>query len=381
MAGSDPDRRTVLKSAGTVGAGAVGLHAATTPGSAGLLQDIFKELSGCEDPNGTPTVIDTAAHFEGNGGLLTEDVTLTEGNTATNYELAGNPMPAEVEDLVVHCHGWVNTARCARRRLERVREAYRQAGYDGFVTALAYDSAYGWGDATEIAERNGPKLGNFLTDFHADHPTTPIRLQGHSLGALVIAEALVWLNERGRDDVVTSVAFLGASIANESVAMDGEYGPAIENAAGHVENFWMDDDTVLNTAFRIAEFTQAVGSDGCDGTEPDNYTDREVDIGGHTDYYKPDVGVTDRVVDTFQTPPVELPPVVGRRTPNDPDGDGLYEAVRGTGEATVLDVQALYQHLDSDAVQNHAGAFDFHGDGGAVTMLDVQALFNRLGDE
>jgi hypothetical protein len=32
-------------------------------------------------------------------------------------------------------------------------------------------------------------------------------------------------------------------------------------------------------------------------------------------------------------------------------------------------------------VQNHAGAFDFHGDGGAVTMLDVQALFNRLGDE
>ena len=375
------DRRTVLKSAGAVGAGAVGLRAAATPGSAGPLQDIFDELSGCADPSGTPTVIDTADDFEGNGGILTEDVTLTEGHTPTGYELAGNPMPADIDDLVVHCHGWVNTGKCGRWHAETARDAYRQAGYEGYVIALAWDSAYGWGDAKEIAARNGPKLANFLTDFHADHPTTPIRLQAHSLGARVVAEAVKTLHEQGRTDVVTSVAFLGGAIPNESVAMDGRYGPAIENATHHTENFWMDSDLVLDTAFTIAEFTQAVGNDGCDGTEPSNYTDREVDIDGHTDYYKPDVGVTDRVVDTFQDPSADLPPIVGQRTPNDHDGDGLYEAVRGASEATILDVQALYQYLDSEAVQNHAGAFDFQGDGGEVTMLDVQALFNRLGDE
>jgi hypothetical protein len=43
---------------------------------------------------------------------------------------------------------------------------------------------------------------------------------------------------------------------------------------------------------------------------------------------------------------------------------------------SILDVQALFANLDSDAVQNTPGAFDFNGDGN-VSILDVQALFNQ----
>ena len=75
------------------------------------------------------------------------------------------------------------------------------------------------------------------------------------------------------------------------------------------------------------------------------------------------------------------PPIGGGGPPQDLNGDGLHEDVRGDDEFTILDVQALFDNLDSDAVQNNAAAFDFSGlDPDEVTIFDVQALFNRLQD-
>ncbi len=70
-------------------------------------------------------------------------------------------------------------------------------------------------------------------------------------------------------------------------------------------------------------------------------------------------------------------PVVEGNPPRDPDGDGLYEAVRGGDRVTILDVQSLFDHLDSPAVTDNAEAYDFAGTG-EVSILDVQALFNLL---
>lgn len=76
---------------------------------------------------------------------------------------------------------------------------------------------------------------------------------------------------------------------------------------------------------------------------------------------------------------VGLPPVVGDSPPRDLDGDGLYEDVRGDGTFDVYDVQTLFEHLDSDAVQTHAPAYNFSGGpSDTVTIYDVQALFQRL---
>jgi mannan endo-1,4-beta-mannosidase len=76
--------------------------------------------------------------------------------------------------------------------------------------------------------------------------------------------------------------------------------------------------------------------------------------------------------------PSGLQSVSGNRLPKDHDGDGLYEDVYGTGRSSILDVQLLFNNLESTAVQNNAAAFDFSDTGGDVTILDVQALFNNL---
>ena len=84
-----------------------------------------------------------------------------------------------------------------------------------------------------------------------------------------------------------------------------------------------------------------------------------------------------RVVDA--TLPAGPPALPGLAPPQDRDGDGLYEHVRGESEVTVLDVQTLFAYLDSDAIQQYASSYNFSGrDPTEVTVLDVQALFNSI---
>jgi hypothetical protein len=83
-------------------------------------------------------------------------------------------------------------------------------------------------------------------------------------------------------------------------------------------------------------------------------------------------GVTERRETTITPAP---PPLVGDTPPQDHDGDGLYEDIRGTGEATVLDTQALFEALEDGGAQEYPQAFDFSGASpdGEVTILDVAA--------
>jgi hypothetical protein len=74
------------------------------------------------------------------------------------------------------------------------------------------------------------------------------------------------------------------------------------------------------------------------------------------------------------------PQIVETGQPQDLTGDGLYEDVRGDGQVSVLDVQTLFNHIETPAVQNNAAFFDFSGNSpDQVTILDVQDLFNRVG--
>jgi hypothetical protein len=76
-------------------------------------------------------------------------------------------------------------------------------------------------------------------------------------------------------------------------------------------------------------------------------------------------------------PPKLAPGLPG--PPKDLDGDGLYEAVRGNNEVSILDVQTLFNRLDDPTLQENARFFKFQeGGSDEVTILDVQALFNRI---
>jgi hypothetical protein len=90
--------------------------------------------------------------------------------------------------------------------------------------------------------------------------------------------------------------------------------------------------------------------------------------------------VSDPVTVTVESPLPPLPGLADPKPPNDLDGDGLYEDTDGDGEFGIFDVQALFNNLNTDAVQNHPEAYNFNDDDDpeGVGIFDIQGLFDRL---
>lgn len=251
--------------------------------------------NGC-DPHGSPPRIDTADHFD---TTWYGQVVQADEVSSVEYDLAGSSLPGTSEELLIHVHGWRNDRTCGIKRIETVTDTLKEVGYDAPVTGLTWDSAYAWWNATEIARRTAPKLAHFLVDFASENPSTAIRLQAHSLGALIVAEALQKLAADDRTDLVTTVILLGGAIPAESVSLNGRYGPVINRVVGHVENFWMEEDTTLNRIYRYLESGDPLGTTGCQGPLPSNYTDHEISSEfDHASYYS-DQAIAEDVIATF----------------------------------------------------------------------------------
>ncbi len=61
----------------------------------------------------------------------------------------------------------------------------------------------------------------------------------------------------------------------------------------------MTDDAVPDWAYPTAEWGTAIGATEIDGTQPDNYTDHNVDyVPDHFSHYQPD-GCLQEVIETF----------------------------------------------------------------------------------
>ncbi|WP_254807819.1 GLUG motif-containing protein [Natronosalvus amylolyticus] len=80
------------------------------------------------------------------------------------------------------------------------------------------------------------------------------------------------------------------------------------------------------------------------------------------------------ILQVFDTRPDPIGPF--EKPPNDLNGDGLFEDINGDGRATVVDVQAMHQHLDDEVFTAHSEKFNFSGgDPDDVTQADVEALY------
>lgn len=286
------DRRSVLHAAGVATAGLTTL--AATTGSA------VAKGGDCEDgPEQFPRIT-TRGHFD---TTWYGSVYATSGTTVTSYEYAGDGIPgvhaSSPAELVVFVHGWNTDADEALCTFDTAAGTFQVESYPYPVVGYSWDSDYSWGNGKEIAIRNGPKLAAFATHYRDANPDTELRVVGHSLGSRVIVEALTTLTAWGRFDVLDSVSFLGGAVDNHAVAVDGEFGPAIDAATGTADNFWMEDDGVLNWAYTTIEFSRAIGNSGCSGTPPANYTDHDVAyVDGHSGYYR-EGGCIHEVVDAF----------------------------------------------------------------------------------
>jgi pimeloyl-ACP methyl ester carboxylesterase len=285
--GTETTRRGLLAGLAATGTAVGGLAAAT--GSAAAATSTYPHVS-------------TRGHFD--TGWFGVD--LTDGNTELNYETKGS-IPgvdtAAPDELLVEVHGWRNDESDAESGHYTMTESLGANGYDHPVVTYSWDSDTSyteWWAATEIAERNGPKLANFLYQYRNANPDTTVRLVAHSLGARVVLRAVEVLNANGVTDAVESLSLLGGAADNDSVAVDGAYGSDVAAATGQTDNFWKEDDAVLDWAYSSAEFDSAVGEEGCEGTPPDNYEDHNVDyVPDHFSYDEKGEGCMSEVVAEF----------------------------------------------------------------------------------
>jgi pimeloyl-ACP methyl ester carboxylesterase len=287
-------RRTVLKGAATAAVGLAGF----TGSVAGFEGDDGDIVGPADFPRAT-----TRGHFDINW-LYQEE--LTDGHTKWDYGTVGD-IPgygsANPEEVVISVHGWLVALDDAPDHFETVKTSLRNNGYTHPVIGFSYDSdtrVDQWWPATDVAERNGAKLANFITDYRA-RTGADVRLIGHSLGGRVVPATIKALDSLGYRDYVASATLLGGAADNDSVAVDGEYGPAIANVVREFDNFWKSDDDVLNWAYSTGEFDSAVGEEGCEGTPPANYEDHNVDyVPDHFSYHEPDNGCMADVVGEFR---------------------------------------------------------------------------------
>jgi esterase/lipase superfamily enzyme len=295
----DDTRRQFLKRSWSIGAAALTVGAGTAAAGGG------SDTLGA--PEDYPRV-STRDHYE-----ITwwGSVERAGGESTTSYDVAGDWSGAgSADELLVFVHGWRSddAEDDAIDRAYTAGEALENEGYGGFDVAFSWDSDkgggidQGWYEAQEIANRNGSKLAQFVSDW-IDRNGGSIRLMCHSLGAQVTLSALDDLRSRGRRNAVKDVVVLGGAADDEACSVGGEYGDGIAYAAGNVHNYHKTDDDVLQWAYSIGEFNSAVGETGVEGTPPGNYRDVDVtdDVPDHFSYpeLKEDGGCLDVVANDW----------------------------------------------------------------------------------
>ena len=230
-------------------------------------------------------LLSTRGHFDDDGELKS-------GYGTFEYETSGDVPGVDtgcVGDLTVFIHGWHkkgdDAPQSAHDKISQAQSELTSAGYDGTVIGLTWDNDvgggvdYGWGEAQNAAQGNGPKLAQFLVDYKYACPSSTVRLVSHSLGAQVLLSSLrslngSWFTDNGHE--VYSAHPLGAAQDNEAPTKEWpDTYDAVSNVVGGMFNYHSHEDDVLQWIYNTFEFDQALGETGYeDGNTPaPNYTE------------------------------------------------------------------------------------------------------------
>jgi hypothetical protein len=141
----------------------------------------------------------------------------------------------------------------------------------------------GWTIAKSIAKQNGPKLAKFLTDFKTKCPNHNIRIIAHSLGAKVVENALINLNndETWKNNSaynITSIHLIGAAISDRATSKNTQFGNAIDNIVDNFYNLYNSKDNLLLGLYVKRENENPLGLLGLNKEEPfpQNYLEHNV---------------------------------------------------------------------------------------------------------
>lgn len=262
---------------------------------------LSKSAGAAETPPDVPLVT-TRDHFDIRFGHVVRNPDYGPTEYGTNGAVPGIDAEQCPSDLTVFVHGFKTKAGRVTETVADARHALETNGYGGTTIGYSWDSDNGfwnWWQTTEIARHNGPKLAAFVDDY-LSICGGQVRLVGYSLGAQVVLAAVEALADWGWDDQVDAVALLGAAADEDAPSLEGRYGSALETRAGRVDNYWKDDDAVLELAYESAEWADALGACGIAGTPPSTYADHRVDyVPDHFSYYEAGDGCMHEVVENW----------------------------------------------------------------------------------
>lgn len=231
-------------------------------------------------------LVSTRDHFDDDGDLVS-------GETKYSYDTSGDVPGVDtscVSDLTVFVHGWDENSddpeQAAHDKISYAQSELTGSGYDGTVIGYTWDSDkgggadYGWNEAEDIAQKNGPKLGQFAVDFKYYCPNATLRFVSHSIGAQVLFSSLRSLDGSSwwddKDYEIYSTHTLGAAQDNEAPTKEcSDTYWAINNEVMGAFNYHSHEDDTLQWIYNTFEADQALGETGYeDGNTPaPNYTE------------------------------------------------------------------------------------------------------------
>ncbi|WP_368408105.1 DUF726 domain-containing protein [Halorussus pelagicus] len=255
-------------------------------------------------------LVSTRDHF-------TDDGSLVSGETQLSYDTNGLVPGVDTGcagDLTVFIHGWdkksseSDTEQAAREKARLARDELTGSGYGGTVVGYTWDNDvgggidYGWGEAQDVAQKNGAKLSQFLVDLKHQCPNSTVRLASHSLGAQVLLSSLrslngSWFTDNGHR--VYSTHLLGAAQDNEAPTKESiDTYNAISNVVTAAFNYHSHEDDVLQWVYNTIEFDQALGETGYEegNTPAPNYTESDSTSQVGTDHSGYLTNLSDEVV-------------------------------------------------------------------------------------
>jgi pimeloyl-ACP methyl ester carboxylesterase len=170
-------------------------------------------------------LVTTRGHFNNQGQLQ-------NGATSTSYDTHNIPgfntggCPGEI---VIFVHGWSARLDQAYDSFITMMVSLLHNDYRFPLAAFDYDSGFpiieqSWYEGNLIANKNGPKLAQFVTDYKNNCPQDKVRILGHSMGTRVTLSALntLYSNQEWNDKnfKLESVHLMGASVDDEIVSMN-----------------------------------------------------------------------------------------------------------------------------------------------------------------
>ena len=237
----------------------------------------------------TIPLISTRRHFSLLTGKLNSLHNITDYDYYYGDEFLWNSYPYKNE-LVIYIHGVWTEHTSAKEQVDRTRLSLYANGLNIPIIGFSWDSntavnPSGWSIAKSIANKNGPKIAKFISDFKNKYPNVNIRIIAHSLGAKVVENALITLNNDNNQKWnkytsynIASIHLIGAAIDNKSVSKKTPFGNAIENIVNRFYNLYNPEDNALKYAYVKTENQNPLGLYGLKKGEPfpTNYTECNV---------------------------------------------------------------------------------------------------------